>query len=65
MSVSIGASMLESGEDWTAWLGRADAALYRAKRGGRARLVFDDLPVPGNGPISTRALDVGTLARND
>lgn len=65
VSVSIGASVLESGEDWTAWLGRADAALYRAKRGGRARLVFDDLPVPGNGPISTRALDAGTLARND
>jgi diguanylate cyclase len=65
VSVSIGASMLESGEDWTAWLGRADAALYRAKRGGRARLVFDDLPVPGNGSISTRALDAGTLARND
>lgn len=65
ISVSIGASVLEPGEDWTAWLGRADAALYRAKRGGRARLVFDDVPVPGAGPLSSHALGEGTLARND
>ena len=44
VNVSIGASALLPGEDWSTWLGRADAALYRAKRGGRARLVFDHQP---------------------
>lgn len=71
VSVSIGASVLEPGEDWTAWLGRADAALYRAKRGGRARLVFDDFPVPGNGAPGARTVgaedgvDAERLARRD
>jgi diguanylate cyclase len=55
VSVSIGASVLQPGEDWTCWLGRADAALYRAKRGGRARLVFDAMPVPGAGAATARA----------
>lgn len=38
VTVSIGAATLGQGEDWQAWLGRADAAMYRAKRGGRNRL---------------------------
>jgi diguanylate cyclase len=39
VTVSIGAAEARSGEDWSAWLGRADAALYRAKQAGRDRLV--------------------------
>lgn len=65
ISVSIGACVLAPGEDWTSWLGRADAALYRAKRGGRARMVFDDLPVPGTHTVHGGDVQAGTLARND
>lgn len=65
VSVSIGASVLEPGEDWTAWLGRADAALYRAKQGGRARLVFDDQPVPATAPVRARAMDSHTLTQDE
>lgn len=35
---SIGASMLQPGDDWRTWLDRADAALYDAKRSGRDRV---------------------------
>lgn len=35
VSVSIGAAQLQPGEDLASWLGRADAALYEAKRAGR------------------------------
>lgn len=38
VTVSIGAAALRSGETWQDWLGRADAALYRAKQGGRNRV---------------------------
>lgn len=38
VTVSIGAVILQTGEDWQAWLGRADAAMYRAKRAGRNRV---------------------------
>lgn len=41
VSVSIGAATLDAGEDWEAWLARADAALYRAKQAGRDRVVVD------------------------
>ena len=41
VTVSIGAAALGSGEDWQAWLARADAALYRAKAEGRNRTVID------------------------
>ena len=39
VTVSIGAAVLEPGEDTHAWLARADAAMYEAKRLGRNRVV--------------------------
>ena len=42
ITVSIGAAILQAGEDWQDWLQRADAALYRAKRAGRDQIEFDD-----------------------
>ncbi|MBA2238499.1 MAG: GGDEF domain-containing protein [Lysobacter sp.] len=42
ISVSIGAAALEPGEDVASWLARADAAMYRAKRDGRNRVVVDE-----------------------
>ena len=39
VSVSIGAAERRPGEDLAAWLARADAALYRAKRAGRNAVV--------------------------
>lgn len=42
VTVSIGAAVLHPGEQWEAWLGRADAALYRAKHDGRNRSVVAD-----------------------
>jgi diguanylate cyclase len=42
VTVSIGAASLRPDEDWQAWLGRADAALYRAKAAGRNRTLIDE-----------------------
>ncbi|GAB4172924.1 MAG: GGDEF domain-containing protein [Wenzhouxiangellaceae bacterium] len=36
---SAGVAVLQAGEAWPDWLGRADQALYRAKRGGRNRVI--------------------------
>ena len=43
VTVSIGATLLRPEEHWSHWLGRADAALYRAKHGGRNRVEIDDI----------------------
>ena len=42
VSVSIGAATLAPGERGAFWLTRADAALYRAKHGGRNRVMMAD-----------------------
>lgn len=39
---SLGAAALRPDEDWQTWLMRVDAALYRAKGGGRNCAVVDD-----------------------
>lgn len=39
VTVSVGAAELQPGDDINTWLGRADAALYEAKRSGRNRIV--------------------------
>jgi diguanylate cyclase (GGDEF)-like protein len=41
VTLSIGLAALRPGETTASWLGRADAALYRAKREGRDRYVID------------------------
>ncbi|WP_290891101.1 GGDEF domain-containing protein [Arenimonas sp.] len=48
VTVSIGAALLGPGDDWPAWLSRADQALYLAKRSGRDQVRFDEpRPLPG------------------
>ena len=49
VTCSLGASALLPGEDWPAWLARADAALYRAKQGGRNRVEIDPA---GTAPVT-------------
>ena len=49
VTASIGGAALLPGEDYTAWLARADAALYRAKRNGRNRV-----ELAGTEPIPVR-----------
>lgn len=44
VTVSIGGAALAVGEDVSAWLARADAAMYRAKNLGRNRVVVDEEP---------------------
>ena len=41
LTVSVGAAEVRADEDLTSWLGRADQALYRAKRAGRNEVVAD------------------------
>jgi diguanylate cyclase len=43
VTVSLGASVLRSGESASEWQARADSAMYRAKREGRNRSVVDEL----------------------
>jgi diguanylate cyclase len=40
VTVSIGAATLRCAEPWSAWLARADAAMYEAKRNGRDGFVI-------------------------
>ncbi|MBC7989083.1 MAG: GGDEF domain-containing protein [Luteimonas sp.] len=42
ITISIGATCFCPGESASDWLGRTDAAMYRAKRSGRNRSVFED-----------------------
>jgi len=48
ITVSIGAAALQTDESWEAWLARADAALYQAKREGRDRSVIADAAAPAH-----------------
>ncbi|MEW5781970.1 MAG: GGDEF domain-containing protein [Pseudomonadota bacterium] len=41
VTTSIGGALLRPGESIAAWIARADDALYRAKHGGRNRVVID------------------------
>ena len=47
ITVSIGVAELATGEDGTMLIQRADMCLYRAKRGGRNRVIADDEPGAG------------------
>ena len=40
--VSVGACLVEPGQDWNDWYARADAALYEAKRQGGGRACWSD-----------------------
>ena len=42
---SIGIARLRSGETASAWIERADRALYQAKNGGRDRVEVDPIDV--------------------
>nr|WP_301289371.1 GGDEF domain-containing protein [Natronocella acetinitrilica] len=44
LTVSIGVAELDRNESATAWLARADQALYAAKQGGRNRVCLADRP---------------------
>uniref|UniRef100_A0A486XVA6 diguanylate cyclase n=1 Tax=Rheinheimera sp. BAL341 TaxID=1708203 RepID=A0A486XVA6_9GAMM len=39
LTTSIGVALLQRGDDWEAWLHRADMALYQAKHEGRNRVI--------------------------
>jgi len=60
VTVSIGVSELGENESADEWLKRGDDAVYRAKDGGRNRIIggVDDLPVPG---VEFAAISSGRL----
>ncbi len=47
VTISVGASCYEHGENLAAWLARADTALYAAKNAGRNRVQFGGVPGAG------------------
>jgi diguanylate cyclase (GGDEF)-like protein len=52
VTASLGCALLRSNESASAWLQRADAALYRAKAAGRNRVVTDGLATPADLNVS-------------
>jgi diguanylate cyclase (GGDEF)-like protein len=44
ITVSMGVALWQMGEDWSSTLGRADAALFMAKRNGRDCVMWDRVP---------------------
>lgn len=44
VTVSMGVAIWQQGEDWSGMLGRADAALFMAKRNGRDCVMWDRAP---------------------
>lgn len=65
ISFSIGVALAAPGEDPDSVLHRADAALYRAKRTGRARTVVYDDAVDGSGGASRPPVDLSTATSSD
>lgn len=58
VTVSVGCAALLPGEDCASWLARADAALYRAKHGGRNRV---EIAEPGDSrPTSVVGVEPGS-----
>jgi diguanylate cyclase (GGDEF)-like protein len=55
VTVSIGAAQLTAGEESASWLGRADAALYQAKRSGRNAVVAFEGPTRTLNPIASQS----------
>jgi diguanylate cyclase (GGDEF)-like protein len=58
LTVSIGVAELQRGESRERWLGRADAALYRAKGRGRNQVIVAESPEP-------KLLRMPTVERRD
>ena len=51
VTISVGAARFRPGESASTWLARTDAAMYRAKRTGRNRSVFEDDSSAGQGSL--------------
>ncbi len=62
VTASIGVAVRGPKEPWSAWVERADKALYRAKKDGRDRVVVAEEPAPQDAPEEALFLD--TLPRN-